>query len=261
MKINDYFNFKYSPFSRNIETLYESKDYLETKRRIEYFLDEEGLALITGSSGIGKSQCVLSCIDSNKYKVIYIPNNDLSLFEFFSYLGNKLDVPTSHCHISIILSDIQKQLSSYYKAGRKVIIIIDDIEALQSKILETLKYLCYSLVNGYKANIVLIGHTSFRARCKRESFKYIESNIITNYDFTGLSLNETKDYIKHRLELSGGDNNLIEDKYYNAIYSYTNGLPTSINKYMSNLLLLLYSLKTKEVSHKLLKDVQDEVEI
>ncbi len=38
MKINDYFN------SKNIETLYESKDYLETKRRLEYFLDEEDLA-------------------------------------------------------------------------------------------------------------------------------------------------------------------------------------------------------------------------
>ena len=261
MKVNDFFNMKYSPFSRNIEILYESKDYLETKRRLEYFLDEEGIALISGPSGIGKSQCVLSCIDSNKYKVIYIPNNDLTLFEFFNYLGNKLDIPTAHCHMSIILADIQKQMSSYYKADKKVIIVIDDVETLQARILEALKYLCYSSFNDYKANIVLIGHTSFRARCKRESFKYIESNIITNYDFQGLSINETRDYIKHRLSLAGGDQITIEDKYYNAIYSYTDGIPTSINKYMSNLLLLLYSLKTKEVTHKLLKAVQDEVTI
>jgi general secretion pathway protein A len=261
MKINDYFNLKYSPFSNNVSTLYESKDYLETKRRLEYFLDEEGIALITGSNGVGKSQCVLSNIDTNKYKVIYIQNNDLTLFEFFNYLGNKLDIQTSHCHMSIILADIQKQISSYYKANKKVVIIIDGVESLQSKIIESLKYLCYSRFNDYKTNIILIGHTSFRVRIKRESFKTIESNIITNYDFLGLSLNETRDYIKHRLDLAGGDINLIDDKYYNAIYSYSDGNPMRINKYMYNLLLLLYSLKTKEVTSKLLKAVQDEVEI
>lgn len=261
MKINDYFNLKYSPFSNNVSTLYESKDYLETKRRLEYFLDEEGIALITGSSGVGKSQCVLSNIDTNKYKVIYVQNNDLTLFEFFNYLGNELDIQTSHCHMSIILADIQKQISSYYKANKKVVIIIDGVESLQSKIIESLKYLCYSRFDDYKTNIILIGHTSFRARIKRESFKTIESNIITNYDFLGLSLNETKDYIKHRLDLAGGDINLIDDKYYNAIYSYSDGNPMRINKYMYNLLLLLYSLKTKEVTSKLLKAVQDEVEI
>lgn len=163
--------------------------------------------------------------------------------------------------MSIILSDIQKQLSSYYRINKKVIIIIDDVETLQAKILETLKYLCFSPFGQYKANIVLIGHTSFRARCKRETFKFIEANIITNYDLSGLSLNETKDYIKHRLSLAGGDTNLIEDKYYNVIYSYTGGSPTCVNKYMSNLLLLLYSLKTKEITSKLLKAVSDEVEI
>lgn len=261
MKMNEFFNMKYSPFSGGVETLYQSKDYLETKRRIEYFLDEEGIALISGASGLGKSQIVLSSIDINKYKVIYIQNNDLTLFEFFNYLGNKLDVPTAHCHISLILADIQKQLSSYYKANKKVVIIIDDVETLQNRILETLKYLCYSPINEYKANIILVGHTSFRNRCKRESFKYIESNILTNYEFVGLSLNETRDYIKHRLNLAGGDVNLIDDKYFNPIHTYTDGNPTSINRYMSNLLLLLYSLNTKEISNKLLRQVQDEVEI
>lgn len=261
MKVNDYFNLKYSPFSNSVETLYESKDYLETKKRLDYFLEEEGLALITGASGTGKSQCVLSNIDTNKYKVIYVQNNNLTLFEFFNYLGNKLDVSTTHCHMSLILTDIQKQLFSYYKANKKTVIVIDDVDSLQSKIIETLKYLCYLPTNDYKANIVLIGHTSFRNRCKRELFKSFESNIIINYDFSGLSLNETRDYIKHRLYLAGGDTNLIEDKYYNAIYSYSNGIPTRINKYMYNLLLLLHSLKTKEVTSKLLKAVSDEVEI
>lgn len=261
MKVNEFFNLKYSPFSSNVESMYESKDYIETKNRIEYFLDEEGLALISGSSGLGKSQSVLSSINTNKYKVVYIQNTDLSLFEFFNCLGRKLEVSTTHCHMPLILADIQKQLSSYYKSGKKAVIIIDDVESLNSKIIEAIKYLSYSSIYEYKANIILIGHTSFRARCKRESFKNIESNILTNYEFTGLSLNETKEYIRHRLNIAGGDESLIDDKYYNPIYTYTNGNPTNINRYMFNLLLFLFNSKTKEINNKVLRQVQDEVEI
>lgn len=256
MKVNDYFNFKYSPFSRNINPLYESKDYLEIKKRLEFFLEEDGLALITGAHGLGKSSIVNSLL-SKTNKIIKVTNSNLSLFEFLNCIGRSLEVEVSHCHLSLILADIKQRVFNYSKIGNKVILIIDDVECLDLKVLESLKYL-YEIDNMY---IILLGHTSFRTRCKDTKLISLTNNIITNYDLVGLSINETKEYIKYRLRLALGDENLIEDKYYSNIHEFTKGNPQIINKYMSTVLLIATINNTKTLNNSIFKEAKDEITI
>lgn len=60
MKINGYFGFTSSPFKRSNHHLYESNDYNQNKSRISFFLETEGIALIIGTHGLGKSTITLS---------------------------------------------------------------------------------------------------------------------------------------------------------------------------------------------------------
>lgn len=256
MKVNDYFNFTSSPFSRNTSKLYESKDYLEIKKRLDFFLEEDGLALITGSHGTGKSVIINSLV-SKKDKVITINNSDLTLFEFLNCIGRSLEVEVSHCHLSLILDDIRQRVFNYSKIGSKVILIIDDSESLDIRILENLKYL-YELDNMY---IILVGHTNFRNRCKDHRLLSLANNTITNYDLVGLSSNETKEYIKFRLRQAKSDENLIEDKYYSNIHEFTKGNPQLINKYMATVFLIAAINDTKIINNSILKQAKDEIEI
>lgn len=261
MKVNEFFGFDSSPFSRNIKTIYESKDYLEISKRLDFFIGEDGVALITGLHGLGKTMIVDYLLDRTD-KVVYIQNNDLSLFEFFNYLGKQLDVKTNHCHMSSILADIDNRVLTYNNAGKKVILVIDDVDDISYKVIESLKYLYETRRDKSKGmSILLLGHSSFRARCKDPRFSFLINNIIINYDCVGLSLNETKEYIKHRLRCAGSNEQLIDDKYFNTIYSYTEGNPGVINKYMSTVLLVAYVNKTKEIDGKILKIAKDEMEI
>lgn len=261
MKVNEFFGFNSSPFTRNIDVIYESKDYLEISKRLEFFIGEDGVALITGLHGFGKTMITDYLLNSTD-KVVYIQNNDLTLFEFFNYLGKQLDVKTNHCHMSQILADIDNRVMTYYNAGKRVILVLDDIDDISYKVVESLKYLYETRRDKRKGmSILLLGHPSFRARCKDPRFSFLINNIITNYDCVGLSLNETKEYINHRLRCAGYTGNLIEDKYFNTIYSYTEGNPQVINKFMSTVLLIAYMNKTKTIDNKLLKTAKDEMEI
>ena len=261
MKVNEFFEFNYLPFSRNLRTIYESKDYLEISKRLDFFIGEDGIALITGLHGLGKTTIIDHLLNTMD-KVVYIQNNDLSLFEFFNYLGKQLDVKTNHCHMSQILADIDNRVTTYYSAGKKVILVIDDADDISYKIIESLKYLYETRNNKQKGmSILLLAHPTFRSRCKDPRFSFLINNIIVNYDCVGLSLNETKEYIKHRLKDAGYDKPLIEDRYFNTIYSYTEGNPQIINKFMSTVLLVAFTSNTKEIDNKILKIAKDEMEI
>lgn len=264
MKLNEFYKFDYSPFKRNIESLYESKDYKEIYQRLMYFFDEEGIALVTGASGIGKTIITRSIVNKTNEKVIYIPNNELTLFEFYNCLGRMMEVPTNHCHMSQILMDINHRIDAYDSIGKKVLLIIDDAETLEYKIIKDLKHLYES--NNMKRTgmkIILLGHSSFRSKIKRTNNTTLLNNITTNYECVGLSLNETKEYIQYRLKKAGGDGDatMIDDRYYNTIYSYTEGKPQIINKYMSTVLLVKYIKKADKIDNKILKLAQQEMEI
>lgn len=261
MRMNEFFGFNYSPFSRNTGVIYKSKDYLEIEKRLGVFIGEDGVALITGLHGLGKTIMVDHLLDSTD-KIIYIQNNDLTLFEFFNCLGKQLDVKTNHCHMSQILADIDNRVLTYYGAGKRVVLIIDDIDDISYKIIDSLKYLYETRINKRKGmSVLLLGHPSFRARCKDPRFSFLVNNIVINYDCVGLSLNETKEYINHRLSTAGYKNNLIDDKYYGTIFSYTEGNPQIINKFMSTVLLVAFMNNTKVIDNKLLKIAKEEMEI
>lgn len=257
MKMNEYYGFSVSPFSEKNTVLYESKDYMEIKQRMEFYLDEEGIALITGLHGTGKTKIIHSLLP-RKDKVIYVYGSELTVFEFINSIGSQLEIETKHCHISNIMQDIQQRVATHMKNEERVILVIDMVEKIQTKILESLKCL-YDSSNGIY--IILIGHSKFRSRCRDPKLKSLMTGILINYDCVGLSMNETKEYIKQRLRKAGGDENLIEDKYYSNIYEYTKGNPQMINRYMATVLLTAYIDQAKIINNRILKKAKEEIEI
>jgi general secretion pathway protein A len=229
---------------------------------MDYFLENEGIALITGATGTEKTVIVKELVRKLDDKIIYIQNNDLTMFEFYNYLGKMMDVHTNHCHMSQILMDLNSSTKRYGLLGRKIILIIDDVDTLDPKIIKILKYLYESNSEEYSGmKIILLGHSSFRDKCKRERYSGLIENITINYECTGLSVNETKEYIQHRISEAGGDSKMIDDRYYGSIYDYTQGSAQNINRYMSTLLLIMYKSNVSQVDNRILKMAQQEMEI
>lgn len=182
MKVNEFFNFSSSPFLNNHDSMYESKDYREIDKRLEFFNEQSGTALFTGIHGTGKSTIIKYLLDTTN-KNIYIRGGDLTSFEFFNQLGRSLEIDTNHCHISKIYEDIVTRADTYKANNKKLVIIIDDIERLPVKTLEGFKLLCDSEIS-----LILIGHSSFRSRLKDGRLAFLVNDIIINYDCGGLSV-------------------------------------------------------------------------
>lgn len=257
IKINEFFNFSYSPFRKDISSLYESKDYSQLKARISFLLDNEGIGLFTGNNGVGKTVMINNLVSKEVYKVISLSGSSLSLFDLVTYIGQILEVDTSHCHKLRIIKDIENAISSYNLKGEKIILVINEAEELEYPILKLIR----ELIAVQGLYVILVAHTSFRSMCKDSKKSFLIPHILTNYNCLGLSNDETKQYIEYRLNLANYKDKLIDDKYYPLINDLTNGNPQTINKFMSNLLLIMAINNVKKASGTLIRKAKDEMDI
>ena len=99
-----------TPFSRNIppENLYQSNMLEEALGRLEYAAERQLFAVLTGSSGTGKTTTVRNfkeTLDPGKYMVMYIADSKLTPRNFYKGLLEQLG-----CEAKFYRGDSKRQL-------------------------------------------------------------------------------------------------------------------------------------------------------
>jgi type II secretory pathway predicted ATPase ExeA len=74
--------------------------------------------------------------------------------------------------------------------------------------------------------------------------------VFLNYKLRPLTLEETKNYIAHRLKVSGSDKQLFSDEVLSLIYDRTGGIPRRINNICNLALLEAFSANKDTVDEE-----------
>jgi type II secretory pathway predicted ATPase ExeA len=77
--------------------------------------------------------------------------------------------------------------------------------------------------------LVLVGQPGLRETLRRPELHQFAQRIAVDYNLRPLNLEETWQYIRHRLTVAGGDPSLFDTKACAAVYYYTGGTPRLIN--------------------------------
>lgn len=266
MKMNEYYGFNRNPFSKYIEeeNVYKSNDYIQIYNRIQNVLECEGIGIITGKSGSGKTTIVKSFIHNlgDRYKIIYIQGSQMSVFDFYHCVCNELNIKISDCHKIRMIEDIQKEMIELKRNGIRVMVVMDDAQELPSAILQELRiFYDYGLKEEASIALLIVGHTNFRRTLKKEKYETLHNRVIANYDCDGLSFNEVKEYIQKRLKDAGATEEMLDERNYININNYAERSPRKINTLMNTLLLMGYIEETKKFDTQMIKRAKDEIEI
>ena len=204
------------------------------------FAIEEGnecLAVIVGDVGLGKTmtlRVILDSIEQEKYRVAFVTNPDMTfiqlLKEIISQLSGEVSIESRR---EQILEAFNQLLFKTQVEGKKVLIFIDEANAMKPSTLESLRLL--TNMQGDDANlftIILAGQLELARRLehpKRANLfqrigVYCHLNKIDSQDLM-------QDYIEHRLERAGTSRRIFTEEAYDAIWEYSeNGVPRLINK-------------------------------
>lgn len=104
--------------------------------------------------------------------------------------------------------------------------------------------------------IYLLGQPEFRRTIARKSLEQLRQRVITSYHLQPLDAEETRQYIEHRLDLVGWDNDPeFSPEAYKMIFEATGGVPRKINLLCDRLLLLGYLEEKHEIDADIVKEV------
>lgn len=233
--IEAYYNFKKSPFSKNIDPqdIFISEAIAESNGRLDYIKQKRGIMLLTGEPGTGKSLIIrafLNSLNQNIYKYFYIPLSTVSVIDFYRHLCQSINGQLFHRKAQLF-SAIQDGIKNYVENLKKVpLIIFDEAHFLKNENFYELQIIAnFDIDSVDPAVIILVGQPHLRQRLMSPIHRAFNQRISMKFNIPAFSKQESDAYIQHHLVLAGNTGPLFEPNALTAIYQASNGIARLIN--------------------------------
>ncbi|MFH1857052.1 MAG: AAA family ATPase [Candidatus Omnitrophota bacterium] len=273
MVINMYLEFyglKETPFNVTPDPsfLFFSKKH---KEAFDYFIyginERKGFLEITGEIGSGKTTLCRALLNHFEHKnppvkTAYILNPVLSGVQLLRSIIEEFGlIPARKDKIGLICQ-LNKFLLEQLSLGHNAILIIDEAQNLKAAHLEEIRMLSNLETDKQKLfQIILVGQPELREKLKSPNLAQLKQRITVRFHLSPLDINETKNYIHHRLNIAGVDNKVIfTDSSIEEVYSYSKGVPRMINAVCDRALLLGYVLETQNINPEIIRRSINELE-
>lgn len=218
----------------------------------------EGFIKITGKVGSGKTLLCRMLLEKlgDDFFTAYIPNPDLEAITLRKSLAEELGITVEGLDDQHkLLSAINTRLIELHSQGKKVVLVIDEAQALPTESLETLRLLTNLETHSTKLlQIVLFGQSELNARLNQGSLRQLKQRICFSSQLPLLKYSELKPYIEHRLKIAGYKNPYPLFSYFARWYLFhkSQGVPRVINIFCHKALMSAYGRGKHRVS---LRDV------
>ena len=257
----DFFGLEQQPFSLTPNTsLYyglppheEALEVLNTA-----LLNGEGFIKVTGEVGTGKTMVLRLFMGklSDNYELVYIPNPILTPAELKLSIAKELQLDVDNVS-SLSLNDIiNNRLLELNKANKKVVMIVDEAQALSDETLEAIRLLGNLETEQQKMlHIILFGQPELDYKLLQNNFRQLLQRISFSYALRPLNEHETYSYLNYRMKASGFKGiEVFSRKVSQRIYKASHGIPRLINVIANKSLMLCYGYGVYAVSKKIVSE-------
>jgi type II secretory pathway predicted ATPase ExeA len=230
------FKLKELPFrlSPDPQFLYLSKQHARAKAYMEstiWFTD--GFVVITGEIGSGKTTLIEAFLKEIPADVVVaqINQTQVNSTDFLQAVLVQFGFSPFKMKKAELLTTLNTFLIEQHAAGRKVLLIVDEAQNLEPRVLEEIRLLSGVETTKEKVlRIILAGQPELNDTLNSPSLEQLTQRVRLRFHLATLSETETRAYIEHRLEVAGaGEREIFAADTFPEIYRYTGGVPRLIN--------------------------------
>ena len=254
----DAFGLRDSPFGLTPDPryLFLTDAHKEAIASVTYGLQErKGFVLILGEVGTGKTTIIRHILGrlGPDTKAAFVFNPAIGFEELLRVVLRELEVPCRSRLRTEMVETLHRFLLDEAVAGRVVALIIDEAQHLSSTVLEELRMLSNLETTRSKLlQIILVGQPELGAKLARPELRQVRQRVGLVAELRPLSRSETRDYIRHRLEVAGADQRAIfTRRALRLIHRGSAGIPRLINIACDKALILAYGAGRRRVNRGL----------
>lgn len=261
-----YFGLDDVPFAitPNPRYLYLSGHHAEALAHLLYGVTESGgFIQLTGEVGTGKTTLVRCLLDQlpEHVDVALILNPHIELGEFLHTVCAELGIEHSDGDSTKTLVDrLNRHLLDAHARGRRVVLLVDEAQALPIDVLEQIRLLTNLETESQKLlQIVLVGQPELRSLLARQDLRQLAQRITARYHLAPLDGREAAAYIRHRLEVAGASGPIFTPAAIRRIHKLASGIPRLINILCDRALTGAYAQESRQVDSRLARRAGQEV--
>ena len=263
----DYYKLSLKPFqiSTDPRFLWLGEKHQEALAVLKYgIMDNKGFLLLTGDVGTGKTTLLNALVSSlgEDVLVAMVADPGLAKLDFFNFVADSFGMDKSFKTKGEFLIYLKNFLLSLNRQNRQALLIIDECQNLNQKLLEEVRLLSnIEKADAKLINIFFVGQSEFNNIILRPQNRALRQRITINYNISALSRDETNSYIRFRLSVAGTDDSLFTPGAIDEIYNFSGGYPRLINIICDQALLSGFVRERKLVDEQIILECADELRI
>ena len=198
-----------------------------------------------------------SSVDGTKtgarFITAYIPNPYLEPRSLLLALADEfrieLDSTVDQHHL---LKELTQALLNFAREGKRVLVCLDEAQAMPLESLEVLRLLTNLETEKRKLmQVVLFGQPELNERLKQNSVRQLRQRISFQYELKGLRQDELERYLRHRLQIAGYQGETLYTPAAVALlHRVSGGTPRLVNIIAHKALMLSFGQGKQQVNSK-----------
>ncbi|NIQ10402.1 MAG: AAA family ATPase, partial [Gammaproteobacteria bacterium] len=184
------------------------------------------------------------------FQTTYLPNPLLQPFELYQALAEELNIKIPS---GITMHDLVKRITEVLvelrDRGKKVVLCIDEAQAMPVESLEALRLLSNLETEKQKLlQIVMFAQPELDKKLHGDELRQLRQRITFSYDLPALDRQTMTGYVNHRLQVAGYQGaQLFAEKALDAVYRSSRGIPRLVNILCHKAMMAAYGQGAKYV--------------
>ena len=208
----------------------------------------EGFLKIVGEVGCGKTVLCRQLLKMLQDECVtaYIPNPDMGPDDLLMALAHELDLDIAPPHTRHrVLSALRDCLLQHAMAGQRVVVCIDEAQAIPLQTVESIRLLSNLETEKRKlVQLVLLGQPELDEKLARPEIRQLLQRITFSEYLGPMKLDRVPAYLAHRLFTSAQsdvtDTRIFDEDAALLLARYSGGVPRIVNVMAHKCLMLAY---------------------